>query len=36
VRATTAGTFHVAGTKAEEMYAPEVTGRSGPVVIEIR
>ena len=27
VRATTAGTFNVAGTWAEEMYAPEVNGR---------
>lgn len=36
VRATTTGTFHAAGTRAEEMYAPEVSGRSGPVVIEIR
>ena len=30
VRATTAGTFNVAGTWAEEMYAPEVNGRSAP------
>jgi uncharacterized protein YfaS (alpha-2-macroglobulin family) len=36
VRATTAGTFHAAGTRAEEMYAPEVNGRSSPIVIEIR
>jgi hypothetical protein len=36
VRATTAGTFGVSGARAEEMYAPEVTGRSAPVVITIR
>jgi alpha-2-macroglobulin len=36
VRATTAGTFGVAGTEVEEMYAPEVHGRSAPAVIEIR
>jgi uncharacterized protein YfaS (alpha-2-macroglobulin family) len=36
VRATTAGTFSVPGTIAEEMYSPEVTGRTAPVTIEIR
>jgi uncharacterized protein YfaS (alpha-2-macroglobulin family) len=36
VRATTAGTFRVPGTIAEEMYAPEVTGRTAPATIEIR
>ncbi len=36
VRATTSGTFTVAGTRAEEMYAPEVYGRSTPVVVEIK
>ncbi|HUL74887.1 MAG TPA: MG2 domain-containing protein [Vicinamibacterales bacterium] len=36
VRATTAGTFGVSGARAEEMYAPEVTGRSAPVVMTIR
>ena len=36
VRATTAGTFRAAGTTAEQMYAPEVSGRSGPAVVEIR
>jgi hypothetical protein len=36
VRATTAGTFRAAGTWAEEMYAPEVNGRSAPSVIEIK
>ncbi|MGE5837620.1 MAG: MG2 domain-containing protein [Acidobacteriota bacterium] len=36
VRATTAGTFRVAGTWAEEMYAPEVNGRSEPATIVIK
>ncbi|MEO8482015.1 MAG: MG2 domain-containing protein [Acidobacteriota bacterium] len=36
VRATTAGTFRAAGTSAEQMYAPEVSGRAAPSVIEIR
>ncbi len=36
VRATTAGTFSVPGTWAEEMYAPEVNGRSGPSTIVIK
>jgi alpha-2-macroglobulin len=36
VRATTTGTFQVTGTTAEEMYAPEVKGRSAPVVFEVR
>jgi alpha-2-macroglobulin len=36
VRATTAGTFNVAGTRAEEMYAPEVSGRTGAVVVVIK
>jgi alpha-2-macroglobulin len=36
VRATTAGTFSAAGTWAEEMYAPEVNGRSAPSRIEIK
>src|SRR5690606_4430365 len=30
VRATTAGTFTAAGTVAEQMYAPEVHGRTDP------
>jgi len=36
VRATTAGTFRAAPTRAEEMYEPEVFGRtaSGQVVVE--
>jgi alpha-2-macroglobulin len=36
VRATTSGTFNVAGTWAEEMYAPEVNGRSAPDKIVIK
>ena len=36
VRATTTGTFSAAGTIAEEMYAPEVNGRSAATVLEIK
>lgn len=36
VRATTAGTFKVAGTWAEEMYAPEVNGRGAPETVVIK
>lgn len=36
VRATTAGTFSAAGATAEEMYAPEVKGRSAPATLEIK
>jgi len=36
VRATTSGTFTAAGTWAEEMYAPEVNGRSAPATVVIR
>jgi uncharacterized protein YfaS (alpha-2-macroglobulin family) len=36
VRATTAGTFQVAPTRAEEMYEPEVSGRTSTMTIEIR
>jgi uncharacterized protein YfaS (alpha-2-macroglobulin family) len=36
VRATTAGTFTAAGTTAEEMYAPEVSGRAAAAVVVIR
>jgi uncharacterized protein YfaS (alpha-2-macroglobulin family) len=36
VRATTAGVFSAAGTWAEEMYAPEVNGRSAPSTLTIR
>jgi uncharacterized protein YfaS (alpha-2-macroglobulin family) len=35
-RATTTGTFTASGAWAEEMYAPEVNGRSAPVTITIR
>jgi len=36
VRATTSGTFTAAGTWVEEMYAPEVNGRSGAATIIIK
>ncbi len=36
VRATTAGTFRTAPARAEEMYQPEVFGRTATTVIEIR
>ncbi|MBK9241969.1 MAG: hypothetical protein IPL75_17375 [Acidobacteria bacterium] len=36
VRATTSGTFTAQGTWAEEMYAPEVNGRSAPATVVIR
>ncbi len=36
VRATTSGTFTAPGTWAEEMYAPEVSGRSSPATIVIK
>ena len=36
VRAITAGTFTASGTWAEEMYAPEVNGRSAPVTVTIK
>jgi uncharacterized protein YfaS (alpha-2-macroglobulin family) len=36
VRATTSGTFTAAGTWAEEMYAPEVNGRTAPATIVIK
>ena len=36
VRATTAGTFTASGTWAEEMYAPEVNGRSAPTTVTIK
>ena len=36
VRATTAGTFRTAPARAEEMYEPEVFGRTPTTVIEIR
>ncbi len=36
VRATTAGTFRTAPARAEEMYEPEIFGRTPTTVIEIR
>ena len=36
VRATTAGTFRTAPARAEEMYSPEVFGRTSTAVIEVR
>jgi uncharacterized protein YfaS (alpha-2-macroglobulin family) len=36
VRATTAGTFRVAGTIAEEMYAPEVNGRAAAATLAVK
>ncbi len=36
VRATTAGTFRTAPSRAEEMYEPEVFGRTGTAMIEVR
>jgi uncharacterized protein YfaS (alpha-2-macroglobulin family) len=36
VRATTAGTFRTAPARAEEMYSPEVFGRTPTAVIEVR
>ena len=35
LRATTAGTFMTAPTHVEEMYEPEVFGRTGSVVVEV-
>jgi uncharacterized protein YfaS (alpha-2-macroglobulin family) len=35
-RATTPGTFHAAPTHAEEMYEPEVFGRTGAAKVEVR
>jgi uncharacterized protein YfaS (alpha-2-macroglobulin family) len=35
-RATTAGKFVLPPTKAEEMYTPEVFGRTGAVSVEVR
>jgi alpha-2-macroglobulin len=35
-RATTAGTFRVAPTHAEEMYEPEVFGRTSSTLVEVR
>jgi uncharacterized protein YfaS (alpha-2-macroglobulin family) len=36
VRATTSGTFQAAGTWAEEMYAPEVNGRTAAATVVIK
>ena len=36
VRATTAGTFVAAPTHAEEMYEPEVFGRTATTVVEVK
>jgi alpha-2-macroglobulin len=36
VRATTAGSFVVAPARAEEMYAPEVSGRTSTVTIDVK
>ena len=36
VRATTAGQFLAPGTRAEEMYAPEVTGRAAAATVTVR
>ena len=35
-RATTAGTFRTAPARAEEMYTPEIFGRTGTTVIEVK
>lgn len=36
VRATTAGTFRTAPMRVEEMYSPEVFGRTGSAVIQVK
>ena len=36
VRATTAGVFRTAPARAEEMYEPEVFGRTGTAIIEVK
>jgi uncharacterized protein YfaS (alpha-2-macroglobulin family) len=36
VRATTAGTFRTAPARAEEMYEPEVFGRTATSIIDVR
>jgi uncharacterized protein YfaS (alpha-2-macroglobulin family) len=36
VRATTAGSFKTAPARAEEMYEPEVFGRTGSAVVEVK
>jgi hypothetical protein len=36
VRATTAGTFRTAPAHAEEMYEPEVFGRTATAILEVK
>jgi uncharacterized protein YfaS (alpha-2-macroglobulin family) len=36
VRAITAGTFVVAPASAEEMYSPEISGRTASGVLEVK
>ena len=36
VRATTAGTFRTAPARAEEMYEPEIFGRTATAIVEVR
>jgi uncharacterized protein YfaS (alpha-2-macroglobulin family) len=36
VRATTAGTFNAAPLRAEEMYSPEIFGRTASTVVEVK
>ena len=36
VRATTAGSFRTAPARAEEMYEPEVFGRTATAIIEVK
>jgi uncharacterized protein YfaS (alpha-2-macroglobulin family) len=36
VRATTAGVFQTAGARVEEMYAPEISGRTSTQMIEVK
>ena len=36
IRATTAGTFITAPASAEEMYEPEVFGRTASVIVEVQ
>jgi uncharacterized protein YfaS (alpha-2-macroglobulin family) len=36
VRATTAGTFRTAPARAEEMYEPEVAGRTATAIVSVQ
>ena len=36
VRATTAGTFQAAPARVEEMYEPEVSGRTSTLGVEVK